>query len=94
MESTDRSIRRLRLAEADDAARITAIYAPFCLETAVSFETVAPDEATTRERIRGLAELHPWLVAVRKRVMYLVMLMQPNTVRELPTGGRSTLPFI
>jgi L-amino acid N-acyltransferase YncA len=64
MESTNRSIPRLRLAEADDAARITAIYAPFCLETAVSFETVAPDEATMRERIRGLAERHPWLVAI------------------------------
>ena len=64
MESTNRSIPRLRLAEADDATRITAIYAPFCLETAVSFETVAPDEATMRERIRGLAERHPWLVAV------------------------------
>jgi L-amino acid N-acyltransferase YncA len=64
MESTDRSIPRLRLVHPDDAAQIAAIYAPFCLETAISFETVAPDEATMRERISGLTQRYPWLVAV------------------------------
>jgi L-amino acid N-acyltransferase YncA len=64
MESTHRSTPRLRLAEAGDAAQIAAIYAPFCLETAISFETTAPDEATMRERIRTLIQRYPWLVAV------------------------------
>ena len=64
MESTHRSIPRLRLAAPADAAQIAAIYAPFCLETAVSFETTAPDEGQMRERISTLMQRYPWLVAV------------------------------
>jgi L-amino acid N-acyltransferase YncA len=64
MESTHRSIPRLRLVEATNATQIAAIYAPFCLETAVSFETRAPDEAAMRERISTLTQRYPWLVAV------------------------------
>jgi L-amino acid N-acyltransferase YncA len=63
MQSTDRPMT-LRLAEPGDAAQIAAIYAPFCLDTAVSFETVAPDLATMRERILAAGERYPWLVAV------------------------------
>jgi L-amino acid N-acyltransferase YncA len=62
MQLTDASTR-LRLAEATDAAQVAAIYAPFCLETAVSFETTAPDEAAMRERISTLTQRYPWLVA-------------------------------
>jgi len=65
MQLTEDSIR-LRLAEATDAAQIAAIYAPFCLETAVSFETSAPDEATMRERISNVSQRYPWLLAVTK----------------------------
>ena len=64
MEPTHRSGPPLRLAEATDAAQIAAIYAPFCLETAVSFETIAPDEAAMRERISTITRRYPWLVAV------------------------------
>ena len=64
MEPSHRSTARLRLAEPGDAAQIAAIYAPFCLETAVSFETTAPDEAAMRERISTLTQRYPWLVAV------------------------------
>ena len=64
MEPTRRPMPRLRLAELEDAGQIAAIYAPFCLETAISFETAAPDEATVRERIRTVGERYPWLVAV------------------------------
>ena len=64
MEPSHCSTARLRLAEPGDAAQIAAIYAPFCLETAVSFETTAPDEAAMRERISTLTQRYPWLVAV------------------------------
>ena len=64
MEPTRRPMPRLRLAELEDAGQIAAIYAPFCLETAISFETAAPDEATVRERIRTVGERYPWLVAL------------------------------
>ena len=64
MELSHRSTPRLRLVESGDAAQIAAIYAPFCLETAVSFEMTAPGEATMRERISTLVQRYPWLVAV------------------------------
>ena len=64
MEPSHCSTARLRLAEPGDAAQIATIYAPFCLETAVSFETTAPDEAAMRERISTLTQRYPWLVAV------------------------------
>jgi len=64
MHSTIRAIPRLRLAAAADAAQIAAIYAAFCLKTAVSFETTAPDEGQMRERISALTQKYPWLVAV------------------------------
>jgi L-amino acid N-acyltransferase YncA len=64
METIQRPIPRLRLAVPGDGAQIAAIYRPFCLETAVSFETLAPNEATMRERISAAAERYPWLVAV------------------------------
>ena len=67
MESPQPSKTHLRLVAPDDAAQIAAIYAPFCLETAVSFEAEAPDEGTMRERICAVADRYPWLVAVSER---------------------------
>jgi L-amino acid N-acyltransferase YncA len=64
MPLINRSIPRLRLALPADAAQIAAIYGPFCLETAVSFETAAPNEGQMRERISSLTQRYPWLVAV------------------------------
>jgi L-amino acid N-acyltransferase YncA len=64
MESMTPRTTQLRLAAPQDAAQIASIYGPFCLETAISFETAAPDEATVRERIRTVGERYPWLVAV------------------------------
>ena len=64
MEPTHRSMPRLRLAAPADAGEVAAIYAPFCLETAVSFETTAPDEGQMWERISILMQRYPWLVAV------------------------------
>jgi L-amino acid N-acyltransferase YncA len=64
MEPTHRSTPRMRLATPADAAEVAAIYAPFCLETAVSFETAAPDEGQMRKRISTLMQRYPWLLAV------------------------------
>jgi L-amino acid N-acyltransferase YncA len=54
---------RLRMAQPGDVARICEIYAPFCRETAISFEAVPPDENTMEERIQSVTERYPWLVA-------------------------------
>jgi L-amino acid N-acyltransferase YncA len=67
MESSRPSKAHLRLVSPDDAAQIAAIYAPFCLETAISFEAEAPDEPTMRERICAVADRYPWLVAVSEK---------------------------
>jgi L-amino acid N-acyltransferase YncA len=71
MESPQPAKTRLRLVVPDDAAQIAAIYAPFCCETAVSFETVAPDEETIRERIRAVTDRYPWVVAVSEEDVVL-----------------------
>jgi L-amino acid N-acyltransferase YncA len=67
MESLQPSKTCLRLVAPADAAQIAAIYAPFCLETAISFEAEAPDEAAMRERIYAVADRYPWLVAVSEK---------------------------
>jgi phosphinothricin acetyltransferase len=52
----------IRLAVAADADEIAAIYAPFCTETAVSFECVAPTPQEMAQRICKITEQLPWLV--------------------------------
>lgn len=55
----------IRLAGADDAAAIAAIYAPYVTDTPVSFEEAAPDADEMAARINGGGTgLHPWLIAV------------------------------
>lgn len=55
---------RIRLATADDAAAIAAIYAPYVAASVVSFEAEPPDEAEMRARIEAGGGLYPWLAAV------------------------------
>ncbi|HET6449258.1 MAG TPA: arsinothricin resistance N-acetyltransferase ArsN1 family B [Conexibacter sp.] len=50
---------------ARDAAACAAIYAPFVLDTAVSFEEAAPTAEQFATRIARLAATHPWLVCER-----------------------------
>jgi phosphinothricin acetyltransferase len=52
-----------RLAAAADASQVLAIYAPFCIETAVSFEESPPTVDEMRRRITDTLERFPWLVA-------------------------------
>jgi L-amino acid N-acyltransferase YncA len=52
----------VRLAEADDAPQIAAIYAPLVRETVVSFETDPPDDGEMAERILTTLPTYPWLV--------------------------------
>lgn len=51
----------IRLATADDAEAIRAIYGPFCL-TPVSFEAESPSVEEMGRRIAALAGKMPWLV--------------------------------
>jgi L-amino acid N-acyltransferase YncA len=52
----------IRLATPDDAAAVAAIYAPFVVETAVSFEMEPPTAEEMRRRMVTTLERFPWLV--------------------------------
>ena len=54
---------KVRVATADDAAAIAAIYAPFVTGTVVSFETEAPDAGEITRRMGEGSGRYPWLVA-------------------------------
>jgi L-amino acid N-acyltransferase YncA len=54
----------IRLATAEDAAAIAAIYAPYVTDTFVSFEEDAPGPEEMAKRIAGsIPGIYPWLVA-------------------------------
>jgi L-amino acid N-acyltransferase YncA len=55
----------IRLACADDAAQVQAIYAPVVRDTAISFEVDPPDVSEMGRRIRGTLTRLPWLVCER-----------------------------
>jgi len=52
----------IRLAGADDAGAVAAIYAPFVEHTPITFEAVVPDAAEMAQRIVDTLRVHPWLV--------------------------------
>jgi L-amino acid N-acyltransferase YncA len=51
-----------RAATTDDAAAILAIYAPYVVTNAVSFESRPPKEDDMRARIAEAGDTHPWIV--------------------------------
>jgi L-amino acid N-acyltransferase YncA len=52
----------IRLANELDAEQILAIYAPFCRDSPVSFETQPPTLGEMRQRIVKTVKRFPWLV--------------------------------
>ncbi|MCQ2501817.1 MAG: N-acetyltransferase family protein [Lachnospiraceae bacterium] len=58
----------LRVTEAD-AEELVAIYAPYVLETAVSFETEVPSVEEFAERIRTISAKYPYIKAVEDGVI-------------------------
>jgi L-amino acid N-acyltransferase YncA len=54
----------LRAATTDDAAAILAIYSPYVVTNAVSFESTPPPLKDMRARIRAAGDALPWIVAV------------------------------
>lgn len=52
----------IRMATEADLPRILEIYAPYVLNTTVSFEYEVPSPETFLQRFRGITEQFPWLV--------------------------------
>ncbi len=59
----------IRPATGDDADAIQAIYSPFCLGTAVTFEEVPPTVEEIAQRIGQISKSHAWLVAEESGVV-------------------------
>ncbi len=55
----------IRVATLADASAVRRIYAPFCEDSAVTFEETVPTEAELVDRIEGTLETYPWLVCER-----------------------------
>ncbi|GIE83759.1 GNAT family N-acetyltransferase [Actinoplanes regularis] len=53
----------IRDATATDAEACAAIYQPYVLDTAITFETEPPTPAEMADRIAGSSATHAWLVA-------------------------------
>src|SRR3954451_12568884 len=58
---------RIRIATADDAGPVRAIYAPIVESTAISFELAVPTEQEMVARITDRQPNYPWLVAEGNR---------------------------
>lgn len=54
---------RIREANEQDAGAIAAIYAPYVLKTAITFEYTPPDAAEFAGRLRRIADFFPFLAA-------------------------------
>ncbi len=54
---------RIRVATVDDVPALLAIYAPYVLETAITFEYAVPSVAEFTSRMRKTLEFYPYLVA-------------------------------
>ncbi len=52
----------IRLAERSDVPGILEIYAPFILDTSVTFEETVPDEESFWERVQEIKKELPFLV--------------------------------
>lgn len=53
---------RLRIADINDAEQIAEIYAPYVLNTNISFETVVPSTEEMQRRIVSVLAINPWIV--------------------------------
>jgi len=51
----------VRIATPQDAAAFAAIYAPYVMDTAITFEVEPPDAAEVAARLSRVSAFHPWL---------------------------------
>ena len=54
----------LRVAGPQDAQAFSTIYAPYVSDTAITFETEAPDASEFTRRVQTIGRQYPWLAAV------------------------------
>lgn len=59
----------IRRATEEDAPALAQIYAPYCLNTAISFEVVAPPADEMAARLHKIGQRYPWLVLVKDQAV-------------------------
>ena len=57
---------QVRLAVAADAAPFADLYRPYVEQTAITFETEAPDAREFLSRIRNITRLNPWITVTEQ----------------------------
>ncbi len=72
----------IRAADAGDAPRCAAIYAPFVTDSWVSFELTPPDSTEMASRISNYGDSHAWLVAEVEGVVAGYAYGSPHRARE------------
>lgn len=72
----------VRVAAAQDAAGLLAIYAPVVLETAISFEVTVPSVEQFAARIEGYNATHRWLAAEHRGELAGYACGTPHRERE------------
>ncbi len=63
MENEEKGILKVRQARPEDAEKLLAIYAPYVIHTAVTYEYTVPSAEEFRERIRTTLRKYPYLAA-------------------------------
>ena len=54
----------IRMGRPEDAKALLAVYAPYVLQTGITFEYEAPDDEAFRKRIESVLKKYPYLVAL------------------------------
>jgi L-amino acid N-acyltransferase YncA len=86
--------RTIRMATLDDAAAVQAIYAPYCDQSPVSFEIVAPTVPQMRERMAGVLARFPWLVGEVDGVVAGYVYASPSRERAAYQWGVDVAIYI
>ena len=85
---------RIRIATEADAGRLLEIYAPYVMETAITFEYEVPSREEFAARIRKVLERYPYLVAERDGVIVGYAYASPFHSRAAYSWGVETSIYV
>ena len=82
----------IRMAGAEDAPAIAAIYRPYVTDAVTSFEVEAPSAPEMARRIESVLTVAPWLVSLDAAGQPMATPMPRGTPSARRTNGRSMSP--
>ena len=69
----------LRMASIEDAAGILEVYAPYILNTSITFEYEVPPIEEFKKRIEGILKKYPYLVCEENGIILGLRLRRPSS---------------